>query len=227
MPYAQMICDPYYGKNAIDYASAHGVRIIVAIEKSGVLLTEWLSEESAYEIILARPPSWGVKLLWQFADGMPADQSRHQLTKLKELARVCEKLDRKLMLELIMPRDFAGDDAVIKTVARIYREGVFPYWWKLACMHSREAFISLARTIDEYDAYARILILGGETKELGQFSQDFAIAQSTHHGIGFAIGRSIFWPSFCGYLNGDMTLVDVKTDVAQRFGDLFDLWLAH
>ncbi len=219
MKNAFMLCDPHYGKAAL----ALEQRAIVAIEKSGAQLTQWVSDESAYEILLTRPPTWGVKLSWHFHEDM-ADRE-HQLTRLKELARACSKLDRKLMLELIVPRGSEHDREIARSVARVYREGVFPYWWKLPALKTRAAFTHLAQTIDEFDTHARVLTLGGDAKELDDYETDFAIAQSTHHGIGFAIGRSIFWPSFCGYVRGALKLTDVQQEVAARFAHLYQLWL--
>lgn len=218
-----MLCDPHYGHGALKVAQSAGINAIVALERSGTPLLEWLVDESAFEILYARPPSWGVKVLAHVHDGLFDSAMAHQLSRLQECARACSKLDRKLMLEVIIPDD-KDDDVLLASVQRIYRAGVYPYWWKLRRFSSVENFLRLSRIIDEYDDAARVVILGGNAKHLDDYRHDFMCAQASHHGIGFAVGRSIFWQSFCDFIEGKRNLVDVKADVTTRFTTLYDLW---
>lgn len=222
-----MLCDPHYGKDAIKVAQQGKVGVIVAIEKSGVMLTEWLKPESAYEILINQPPSFGVKILWQFHENLNDEEKHHQLSRLKELERACLSLDRKLMLELIVPKHLnGGDDQLLNAIAAVYRAGIHPYWWKLPCFQHEASFTQLGSMIDEFDSRARVLILGGDVKSLSDYGKDFARAKTTHHSIGFAVGRSIFWPSFLSFIEGKMSRDDVKAEVAERFLHLYRLWNA-
>lgn len=221
-----ILVDPIYGQGAQQYGQRSNIKTIVAIEKSGAQQTEWVQPVSAYELLHERSPTLGVKILWQFHTNLSADVYAHQIGKLQELAHACEQLDRKLMLELIISPHLAqGDYDVINAVERVYREGIYPYWWKLAGLSSRDSFKQLGGVIDEFDRDARVVILGGEQKNLSQFGVDFANAKSTHHTIGFAVGRNIFWPSFMAYVEGSSSLTDVKHDVINRFFALYQLFL--
>ncbi len=222
--HAFVIGDADYGRDAIREATANDVGVIVAIEKSGTRLLEWIDDASPYEILHARPANWGVKVLMHFDASLSSTEQQHQINRIKELERACRQLERALMLEVIPADKKLSDESTILSVTRLYQEGIYPYWWKLPSFATLPGWKELCRTIDAHDDKARVVILGGEAKSPSAFAEGFSIAQSSQHGIGFAVGRSIFWPSFVGFIQGTMTIDDVKADVTKRFFTLYDLW---
>lgn len=223
---AYLLLDPIYGESAIEVGQKANLGIIVAIEKSGQKLTEWFSPLSPYEILLKRPASFGVKVLWQFHGDLNASEQSHQLARLNELSQACFALERKLMLELILRPEFnQNDDELLKAITRVYQQGITPYWWKLPSFSSEQSFKKLGAVIDEFDEHARVLILGGEAKDLNEYQPFFSMAKSTPHSIGFAVGRSIFWPSFIAFMKDECSLKDVTNQVSEAFLKLYQIWI--
>ncbi len=221
-----VLTDPVYGAEAIKQAHDAELSVIAPIERSGTELTEWLKNGSAYEILRERPRSWGLKLLWQYHPKQSEETKRHQFQRLSELYDAAKKLDRRLMLEVIAPKDFAfGDGELLSVMEKVYALNIKPYWWKLPAIASAQQWQAMGTLIDEYDPLARVLILGGESKNLSAFKEAFSIAKSSHHGIGFAVGRSIFWPAWLQFLRGQINEKDVATDIAERYLAFYQLWL--
>lgn len=221
-----ILTDPVYGYEAMLFAQNHGIGVIAPIEKSGSYLTQWLEPCSAFEILLKRPSTWGVKLLWQFHSEQPEHERGHQMARLLELHHATTSLERRLMLELIIPAHFdQSDQAKVEIIKQIYQAGIAPYWWKLSAFSDQQKWQEMAAIIDEFDSDARVLILGGESKSLEEYSEAFSIAKSTHHGIGFAVGRSIFWDSWLKFLEGHYSSLEVREEIAQRYVEFYQLWL--
>ena len=221
-----LLTDPDYGREAILKAKDHGISVIAPIEKSGGHLTQWLEPLSAYEILLKRPHAWGVKLLWHYHPKLPHSERDFQMERLSELFQAATKLERRLMLELIVPKDYdASDENLVEIIKQVYQAHITPYWWKVPAFSSKQHWQELGALIDEFDADARVVILGGESKSIEEYTSAFAIAKSSHHGIGFAVGRSIFWASWLKFLQKEYSLVDVAEQTAQRYEAFYQLWL--
>lgn len=223
--HACILTDPIYGYDAIREAEQAGLDVIVPIEKSGTYPTQWIDPWSAYEIMLKNPASWGVKLLWPIHPDQPVHEQEHQYDRLRELAHAASQLERRWMLEVVAPAGFElSDRHIIGIMSNVYLMGITPYWWKLPAFHSKDEWRNMGQLIDEFDSAARVVILGGEAKSIERFSQAFDIAQSTHHGIGFAIGRSIFWPAWMKFIEAEWELSLVEESIAQKYKELYQLW---
>lgn len=224
--HACILTDPIYGQDAIREAERAGLDVIVPIEKSGTYPTQWLEPWSAYEIVLKNPPSWGVKVLWPMHPDLPEHEEKQQYTRLKEIARAAAQLERRWMLEVVAPAGFRlSDKNIVDIMSKVYHKGITPYWWKLPAFQCKEEWHSMAQLIDEFDNSARVVILGGEAKSIESFAQAFHVAQSTHHGVGFAVGRSIFWPSWIKFIQGEWELFHVEEEIARKYKELYQLWL--
>ncbi len=216
-----ILTDQIYGHEAMLAVKNHDVGIITPIEKSGEPLTQWLEPYSAYEIILKRPPNWGVKLLWQYDFNQPSIEQDHQMAKLQELYNTTSKLERKLMLELIAP----NENQVLEIIKQVYENNIMPYWWKLAAFTNQENWQKLTALINQFDSDARVVILGGESKAISSYEQAFSMAKSSNHIIGFAVGRSIFWPAWLKFIKGEYKIKEVQEEIAQKYWLFYQLWL--
>ena len=219
-----ILTDPVYGASALQCAVADRVPIICPIEASGPEELSWLELGSAYDILIRRPQTWGVKVLWRFHCGMDAQQQRYQMSQLRDLDLACRRLDRRLMVELLAPTHIEHSvKGIADAMEATYRHGIEPYWWKLPPVDSAHEWTMLTDVIDEWDAAARIVILGGGL-DPSAFDRYFAAAQSSHHGIGFAIGRTVFWSVWQQFRDGILDEDQTAKEISDRFADLIHMW---
>lgn len=225
-----ILTDPFYGSEAIRHAQSHGIPVIAPIEASGKEFTQWLHPTSAYDILIERPKDWGVKILWNYHPKLERTQKNHQIAKLIELDTACQRLERKLMLELIPNSSFednASEDILSECIQDVYKAGIYPYWWKLPPIANASNWQSITTTINEIDPHARVILLGGGNGfSVDQFRNFFQIAKTTPHGIGFAIGRTIFWQHWIDFRMGLKNKDQIVLGIANSFQSFCQSWLS-
>lgn len=220
-----ILTDPDYGSEAIQIAEENNMGIIVPIERSGLIKTEWLEPRSAYEILRERPSNWGVKILWHYHPSSELSFREHQLEKLSELFEACKKLERYLMIELLLaPGHRYSDQDLINSLKIIYQKDIQPYWWKIPALDQKNSYQALDNLLDTFDKDARILILGGSKKPMSDYRKEFSEAKSSDKSIGFAVGRSIFWDSWLNYSQEKVSLDQVSQDIAEAYQKFFILY---
>ena len=144
------------------------------IEKPLNLPVRWLGDKPLYQEILQRPAPWFVKVLWQYHPKLDEECRRQQLLRLKELAKVCDQLDRRLMVELIIPSEYtnhssATRDATSDAMSAVYEQAIYPFWWKIAGELSATRWRILADILEHNDPHSRMILLGGGTNGNRQF----------------------------------------------------------
>ena len=221
-----VICDPEYGEKVLQNATQDGAFILAPIEASNIDLIEWIERDcSAYEILIHRPQQWGVKVLWKYHVDLDDKTKAWQLRKLKELAQACQSLQRKLMLELIIPSDYnVTGEAIAQAIHSVYDANVYPFWWKLQAVYSQSQWRQIDQAILKYDDQARIIVLGGEAKPIEQYQHDFEIINSSQLVNGFAFGRSIFWSVWLDYCQAKISAKEVKSMIMKRYQEILNMW---
>lgn len=205
-----IIIDPKYGEDALDIIKDKNIKVFMAIEDGDQLI----ESKSAYEILLTRNACFYVKFLWH-------PEKDLKLKLLKEVFLACTKLERYLVLEIILP-----EDELINTINKIYQNDIFPDIFKIPGFKNLFPWQKLCQSLDEYDKDAKIVILGGEHKDLESFTQSFKIAKSTKHGIGFAIGRSLFWAWWLDFLKDKIALEDISKNICEDYYKLYKIWIS-
>lgn len=222
---AAIIIDPEYGDSVLKKVDQDGVLTGVPIELSGSQTLEWLKPISAYEILHTRPANWFVKVLWQYHPDMDENMRQHQWEKLQELAHTCQKLDRYLMLELIVPSEYDYNGKILaQIIESVYCKRIYPYWWKVAAIGNNIEWKMVTQALDKYDQNTKIVVLGGGQADINTFSPVFNLVKSTAHCGGFAIGRTIFWSIWLQLLNNEIQLTQVPTLIAERYWKVCQLW---
>jgi len=220
-----ILIDPQYGKAVLKKATDKNITLGVPIEAAGIMPLKWSSDKLLYETILQRPKPWFVKVLWQYHPAMPPDLKQMQLNQLIELNRVCDDLERKLMVELILPDEFnPNGESVAQSITDVYRHDIYPYWWKIAALNTEHEWQRVSEAVKTHDEDARIIILGGSKKEVGAYEQQFKRAKSIGIVTGFAIGRSIFWQAWLDLIHDKITIEMVDDIIAKKYTELINIW---
>jgi len=196
----------------------------VPIEKSGSFPVSWLMDDSLYQHLLERPATWFVKVLWRFHLQMNQENKDIQLSQLHKLNSVCVALKRKLMVELIIPEGYLETGTTLgEAMAEVYEAGIYPFWWKITALDSKEEWQTMTKTLDQYDPEVGVIILG-KNAPIEQFQTWFRVARSTPHTCGFAVGRSIFWEPWEQYVGGKLTIKGIADAVAERYNSVLEIW---
>ena len=225
-PDAALIVDPVYGGAVMPRAVDEGIRTGMPIEASGVHPIEWLGGDALYEQILARPAATFVKVLWKYHVDLPEEEKRHQMDMLVRLNRVMEHLERRLMLELLMPDGFADDGSGhAAAMQAVYYRGVYPCWWKIVPLPGAGDWAEVTAVLEARDPDARVVVLG-KGAAVETFPALFAAARRVPQVTGFAIGRSIFDPAWQEFLKGEIGLDAVPARVASRYREVLGMWHA-
>ncbi|MEE8058685.1 MAG: 5-dehydro-2-deoxygluconokinase [Pseudomonadales bacterium] len=220
-----ILIDPDYGADILASHIEKGVTVGVPIEQPLSLPVSWLGDKPLYQEILQRPAPWVVKVLWQYHPNLHEEIRRQQLLRLKDLAMVCDHLDRRLMVELIIPNEFADHrSATSEAMSKVYEQSIYPFWWKIAGDIAAAYWSTLADILEHNDPHSRIILLGGPQKEIASFGPLFSRAKASGKVSGFAIGRSIFWQPWQRFLTDEIELEEIPNVIAKDFLQCIRLW---
>lgn len=219
-----ILIDPDYGQMILNNFADAAYTIGVPIEKAGSFPVSWLMDDSLYQHLLERPATWFVKVLWRFHLQMNQENKDIQLRQLHKLNSVCVALKRKLMVELIIPEGYLETGTTLgEAMAEVYEAGIYPFWWKITALDSKEEWQTMTKTLDQYDPEVGVIILG-KNAPIEQFQTWFRVARSTPHTCGFAVGRSIFWEPWEQYVGGKLTIKGIADAVAERYNSVLEIW---
>ena len=219
-----ILIDPDYGQMILNNFADAAYTIGVPIEKASSFPVSWLMEDSLYQHLLERPATWFVKVLWRFHLQMNQENKDIQISQLHKLNSVCVALKRKLMVELIIPEGYLETGTTLgEAMAEVYEAGIYPFWWKITALDSKEEWQTMTKTLDQYDPEVGVIILG-KNAPIEQFQTWFRVARSTPHTCGFAVGRSIFWEPWEQYVGGKLTIKGIADAVAERYNSVLEIW---
>jgi myo-inositol catabolism protein IolC len=223
-----ILVDEQYGKAILDDANSRNITTAVGVEKSGQEMFdfEYGSEFGAH--IEDVNPNY-VKVLVRYN---PENKkiNKKQLKTLKKLNKFCQKNDRKMLFELLVPptegdlaanEDFETAIRPRKTAAAIkeIRKKVKPAVWKLEGL-SHEGWELVLENIPGDE---KVIVLGrGEDPEKVRFW--LKEATGFDQVIGFAVGRTIFMQPLLKHLEGTADEEQTVSMVADNYRQLVSVW---
>ena len=157
---------------------------------------------------------------------MNPEDKKSQLTQLRKLYVVCSELKRKLMVELINSQNFSQEDAsmvnevaLTEAIDEVYKEGIYPYWWGINALDSKEKWVKLNEVIDENDPEVGV-IFQYNYLQIEKLPAWFSAVRSNSQSWGLAVGHSIYWEPWEKYINGNTDEAEVISEAAERFKKL-------
>jgi 5-dehydro-2-deoxygluconokinase len=154
---------------------------------------------------------------------LKADQQR----KLRSLYEAARKVGRELLVEIIASKHGKVEETTIPlALAELYALGIKPDWWKLEPQASSAAWAKIEATITENDPWCRGVLLLGLEAPPDELEAAFEATADASIVKGFAVGRTIFIHAAEQWLAGRMTDEQAITDMASRFRQLTEAWLA-
>ena len=221
-----LLVDPQYGADILQDSAYASYSVGAPIEQAGSYPVEWLCGEELHEHLLSRPSEWFIKVLWHYHTDLPAAEKERQLIQLKRLEEICQLLDRRLMLELILPAHLSQDgNAMAAAIDEVYEAQITPFWWKIMALDTKMDWQHVTAALDRHDSEAGIIVLG-KNAPLETFPAWFKTLRSTPHTCGFAIGRSIFWKPWESFISGSMAPDEIPSIIEKNYVAVLEMWEA-
>ncbi|TGP51700.1 5-dehydro-2-deoxygluconokinase [bacterium M00.F.Ca.ET.230.01.1.1] len=180
----------------------------------GSQLTEW-------------PIDHCIKCLCFYHPDDPEALKAEQQQKIRALFEAARKVGRELLVEIIAGKHGKLDDTTIpRALEELYALGIKPDWWKLEPQASAGAWAKIEQVIVKNDPWCRGVVLLGLEAPQDELVAAFAATANAPIVKGFAVGRTIFINAAEQWLAGKMSDEEAIADMAARFEQLTEAWLA-
>ncbi len=230
---AGVLVDEQFGGDVPKLAREHGLALSMPVEKSGQDMFDFQYGAEFGDHILKFDPQFSKVLVRYNPDG-DAEANRIQLDKLKELADWLHENDRKFLFELLVPAEEAqlesvGGDAdrydaelrpelMRQSIENIQNHGIEVDIWKIEGVDRQEdarMLIDQTRKGDGREGVVSVLLgRGASDEKVDHWLQQAAPVEGF---VGFAIGRSIWWDSLKGFLDGSVDRETAATQIADNY----------
>ena len=118
------------------------------------------------------------------------------------------------------------DGTVASVLGDLYGIGIRPDWWKLEPQPSPSAWQRIEAVIAANDPWCRGVVMLGLEAPRHKLEAAFATAAAFPVVKGFAVGRTIFAEAAEMWLAGEIGDEAAVADMARRFEELTQAWLA-
>jgi myo-inositol catabolism protein IolC len=238
---AGVLVDEQFGGDVPKLAREHGLALSMPVEKSGQDEFDFQYDDDFGEHIESFDPQFSKVLVRLNPEGDP-EMNERQLGRLKRLADWLHDHDRKFLFELLVPAtdeqlEKAGGDTdrydaelrpelMRRAIEQIQDFGVDVDIWKIEGVDTREdaqMLIEQTRKGDGNENVVSVLLGRGASDE--KVDHWLRQAAPVEGFVGFAIGRSIWWDSLKGFLDGDLERDAAAEQIAdnyQRFIKVYD-----
>ncbi|MDX8479854.1 5-dehydro-2-deoxygluconokinase [Mesorhizobium sp. VK24D] len=221
-----ILCDSRIGRKALHAASGTGLWIGRPCEWPGSRpltlepelgsdyggLSEWARENVVKVLCFCHPSD------------DPETRADQEAT-VKRLFEASRRNQLEFLLEIIPSKVGGVDDETTATLIRqFYDAGIYPDWWKLEPLKTRNAWANAIEAIEENDPRTRgVVVLGLDAPE-ADLAASFEVAAGFGLVRGFAVGRTIFGDAARAWLKGDISDAEAVTQMAERYRRLCDIW---
>ncbi|WP_192254104.1 bifunctional 5-dehydro-2-deoxygluconokinase/5-dehydro-2-deoxyphosphogluconate aldolase [Mesorhizobium silamurunense] len=223
-----MLIDEKYGRDAMFEFARHPFAWLgrpVELPGSRPLRFEF-SQDIGSQLI-GWPVDHCIKCLCFYHPDDPEALKVEQQQKLRALFEAARKVGRELLVEIIAGKHGKLDDNTIpRALEELYALGIKPDWWKLEPQASANAWAKIEQVIVKNDPWCRGVVLLGLEAPQDELVAAFAATADAPIVKGFAVGRTIFINAAEQWLAGRMSDDEAIADMASRFEQLTEAWLA-
>ncbi len=221
-----ILCDGRLGRDALYRAAGTGLWIGRP--------TEWPSSRPL-ELEPELGPDCGglvewpvenvVKVLCFYHPDDSAYVKAQQEATVKRLFTAARRNRLEFLLEIIPSKVAPIDDlSTAAVIERFYEIGVYPDWWKLEPLKTKEAWSNACDAITRNDPYTRGIVVLGLDAPARELEASLKVAAGFDLVKGFAIGRTILGDVARQWLAGKMSDADAVAEMAKRYRGFCDLW---
>jgi len=221
-----ILCDSRLGREALFRAAGTGLWIGRPVEWPGSRPLQ-LEPEIGPDMggLVEWPLEHVVKVLCFYHPDDDAEMKQKQEDVVQRLFAAARRNRLEFLLEIIPSKVRPADDqATARVIERFYELGVFPDWWKLEPMISKEAWANACEAIQRHDPYTRGIVVLGRDAPKEELEESFAVAAGFDLVKGFAVGRTIFSDAARSWFKDEMTDQKAVAAMAENYRSLCEVW---
>lgn len=236
---AGVLVDEEFGADILRDAHRRGFVTVLSTEQSGPgeFQLEYDGDFAAH--IKAFDPSFAKVLVHYNPQGNRVFNAR-QSPRLKKLSDYCLESRRRLMFELLVPATEAqlasvGGDReaydqrlrphlMVEAMLALQDGGIEASVWKVEGLDRREDCHQIVSTARRNGREAVGCIVLGRGADEDAVRRWLCAAASVPGFIGFAVGRTTFWQSVAGYIDGTLGRAAAAAQIAHRLREWIDLF---
>jgi 5-dehydro-2-deoxygluconokinase len=217
------IVDDRYGRDVLEQLSGRGMWVARPVERPGSRPLAFDDDSGPAVTLRAWPTEQVAKCLIIYDSVDPDPLLARQEEALLQLEHAADATNREWMLELIPPQG-AADNTVIRAMQRLYSIGLTPDWWKLPPSSNPRAWQQIGDLVRAHDPHARgVMLLGLDAPEQ-ELRKAFAAASSEPAVRGFAVGRTIFWPTAQQWFADKIDDRAAVREIAEAYRRIVNCW---
>lgn len=228
-----ILTDDIYGKTVIDQAKRDGTPLIYTLEKSGQPSLIF-QHNDWQDRVIANKPEWIKTLVRYNPEANRADLDA-TLVNAKIVSDFAMNHNIPYMIEpLVQPTDSQKEivdfdhtmrpDLTVRMIHEIYEAGIFPTVWKIEGSDVIKFYNVAADAIKQYDADARIVVLG-RNETIDTVSKWIATGAQNDYVIGFAIGRTVFLDAVKKYLSKEISKDEAIKEIGTNFYTIYKAFI--
>ena len=221
-----LLCDNRLGKSALHKASGQGLWIGRPVEWPGSRpltlepeigpdfggLSEWALEDVVKVLCFCHPDD-------------SAEMQAEQEAVITRLFHACRRNRLEMLLEIIPSKVGPVDDHTnAKLISRFYDIGIYPDWWKLEPMQTREAWAVTCDAVTRRDAHTQGIVILGLGQSEAELASAFKLAADFPLVKGFAVGRTIHADVGRQWIAGKIDDASAVATMAENFRRLCGIW---
>lgn len=229
-----VLVDEQFGGDIPSEAKAKGLKLAMPVEKSGQNEFDFEYGEEFGAHIESFDPDFSKVLVRYNPEDPDAEMNQRQLDRLKTLADWLHANGRKFLFELLVPATEAqlaavgGDtdryDAELRpelmrrAIEEIQAFGIEVDIWKIEGVDARADAQKLAEQTRAGEGREGVVcVLLGRGASDAKVDHWLREAAPVDGFVGFAIGRSIWWDSLRGFLDGSISRADAASKIADNY----------
>ena len=238
---AGILVDEQFGTDVVREAKSKGLLFAMPVEKSGQNEFDFQYGDDFGKHIEDLDPAFSKVLVRYNPDG-DQEMNKRQSERLKRLGDWLHDNNRKYLFELLVPAEddqlesVGGDedrydkelrpDLMLRAVEEIQAAGIEPDIWKIEGLDKREDCERIAEATRRDGRDNVVCVV------LGRGANDDAVDHWLRMGagvpgyVGLAIGRSIWWDSLKGYLDGGISREDAAAQISKNYRRFIDVYKA-
>jgi 5-dehydro-2-deoxygluconokinase len=228
-----VLVDEQFGGDIPAEAKAKGLKLAMPVEKSGQNEFDFEYGDDFGSHIEQFDPDFS-KVLVRYNPDDDAEMNERQLGRLKRLADWLHANGRKFLFELLVPATDAqlasvGGDAdrydaelrpelMRKAIEAIQDYGIEVDIWKIEGVDAQADAQMLAEQTRKGEGREGVVcVLLGRGASDAKVDHWLREAAPVDGFVGFAIGRSIWWDSLRGFLDGNVSRADAASKIADNY----------
>jgi 5-dehydro-2-deoxygluconokinase len=211
-----ILLDSRFGSPAIEDAKQAGIPCGEPIEEAGKYPLVWV--EGGVEAVAAHKPAFA-KVLIRIPAKDPDEYRKHDSKMVEEALAVLGEIP--LLVEPVGEGKRAFNqvtEAIFWIDHWLTRKG--PTFWKVAVDTDPH---QLQRLVDAAPADSKFVVLGGG-EPLDTLGEWFSAAKQLPAFVGFAVGRTIFWPAFEAWVAGQIGDNEAIAQIRNRYLQVLSRW---